>query len=115
MKTPTKFVKPLTSEQREQLKEIMKSSEPQRKRMRAHAGADHLHRPALGRATTTIDRGACAQRRDLAARRRRPSDRVPSRLLGPRQSFEQCQGAGGWPCAAAVAGRMDLDAGRDAV
>src|SRR5215470_1533183 len=37
MKTPTKFVKPLTSEQREQLKEIMKSSEPQRKRMRAHA------------------------------------------------------------------------------
>src|SRR5215510_4089636 len=37
MKTPTKFVKPLTSEQREQLKEIMKSSEPQRKRMRTHA------------------------------------------------------------------------------
>lgn len=37
MKTPTKFVKPLTSEQREQLKEIMKSSAPQRRRMRAHA------------------------------------------------------------------------------
>src|SRR5262249_7030157 len=37
MKTPTKFVEPLTSEQREQLKEIMKSSAPQRKRMRAHA------------------------------------------------------------------------------
>lgn len=37
MKTPTKFVKPLTSEQREQLREIMKSSVPQRKRMRAHA------------------------------------------------------------------------------
>ena len=36
MKTPTKFVKPLTSEQREQLTEIMKSSAPQRKRMRAH-------------------------------------------------------------------------------
>jgi transposase len=37
MKTPTKFVSPLTAEQREQLKEIMKSSAPQRKRMRAHA------------------------------------------------------------------------------
>jgi transposase len=37
MKTPTKFVKPTTSEQREQLGEIMKSSAPQRKRMRAHA------------------------------------------------------------------------------
>lgn len=36
MKTPTKFVKPLTSEQREQLIEIMKSPAPQRKRMRAH-------------------------------------------------------------------------------
>lgn len=37
MKTPTKFVKPLTSEQRDQLIEIMKSSAPQRKRVRAHA------------------------------------------------------------------------------
>src|SRR6266851_9097169 len=37
MKTPTKFVKSLTADQREQLKEIMKSSAPQRKRMRAHA------------------------------------------------------------------------------
>src|SRR5215510_16501428 len=37
MKTPTKFVKPLTPEQRDQLLEIMKSSAPQRKRMRAHA------------------------------------------------------------------------------
>lgn len=37
MKTPTKFVKPLTEEQRVQLKEIMKSPAPQRKRMRAHA------------------------------------------------------------------------------
>lgn len=37
MKTPTKFVKKLTSEQRQQLTEIMKSSAPQRKRMRAHA------------------------------------------------------------------------------
>jgi transposase len=37
MKTPTKFVKPLTPEQRNQLNEIMKSSLPQRKRMRAHA------------------------------------------------------------------------------
>lgn len=37
MKTPTKFVKPLTAEQRKQLGEIMKSSAPQRKRMRAHA------------------------------------------------------------------------------
>jgi transposase len=37
MKTPTKFVKPLMDEQREQLKEIMKSQGPQRKRMRAHA------------------------------------------------------------------------------
>jgi len=36
MKTPTKFVKTLSSEQREQLTEIMKSSAPQRKRMRAH-------------------------------------------------------------------------------
>jgi transposase len=37
MKTPTKFVKPLTAEQREQLGAIMKSSAPQRTRMRAHA------------------------------------------------------------------------------
>jgi transposase len=37
MKTPTKFVKPLTSKQREQLREIMTSAAPQRKRMRAHA------------------------------------------------------------------------------
>src|SRR5215813_4282206 len=37
MKTPTKFVKPLTSKQRDQLNEIMKSQAPQRKRMRAHA------------------------------------------------------------------------------
>lgn len=37
MKTPTKFVKPLTGEQRDQLKEIMKSQSPQRRRMRAHA------------------------------------------------------------------------------
>jgi transposase len=37
MKTPTKFVKPLTSKQREQLREIMTSTAPQRKRMRAHA------------------------------------------------------------------------------
>jgi transposase len=36
MKTPTKFVQPLTEEQCEQLKEIMKSQSPQRKRMRAH-------------------------------------------------------------------------------
>ena len=37
MKTPTKFVKPLTTAQREQLQAIMKSSAPQRTRMRAHA------------------------------------------------------------------------------
>src|SRR5215471_7344812 len=37
MKTPTKFVKALTTEQRDQLMEIMKSSAPQRTRMRAHA------------------------------------------------------------------------------
>jgi transposase len=37
MKRPTKFARPLTDEQREQLQEIMKSSAPQRKRMRAHA------------------------------------------------------------------------------
>src|SRR5712691_1274632 len=37
MKTPTKFVKPLTTEQREQLSVIMKSPAPQRTRMRAHA------------------------------------------------------------------------------
>src|SRR4029450_4272283 len=37
MKTPTKFVKPLTAEQREELQAIMKSAAPQRKRMRAHA------------------------------------------------------------------------------
>jgi transposase len=36
MKTPTKFVNPLTAEQRDQLGEIMKSTAPQRKRMRAH-------------------------------------------------------------------------------
>jgi transposase len=37
MKTPTKFVQPLTDEQREQLKEVMKSQSPHRPRMRAHA------------------------------------------------------------------------------
>jgi transposase len=37
MKTPTKFVKPLTAKHCEQLREIMTSSAPQRKRMRAHA------------------------------------------------------------------------------
>jgi transposase len=37
MKTPTKFVKPLTRVQCEQLQEIMKSAAPQRTRMRAHA------------------------------------------------------------------------------
>lgn len=37
MRTPTKFVKGLTDEQQSQLKVIMKSNAPQRKRMRAHA------------------------------------------------------------------------------
>jgi transposase len=37
MKTPTKFVKPLTREHREQLQAIMRSTAPQRTRMRAHA------------------------------------------------------------------------------
>lgn len=37
MKTPTKFVKPLRAEQREELQAVMKSAAPQRKRMRAHA------------------------------------------------------------------------------
>ena len=37
MKTPTKFVQPLTEAQREQLKDVMKSQSPQRTRMRAHA------------------------------------------------------------------------------
>ena len=37
MKTPTKFVKPLTTKQREQLSALMKSAAPQRTRMRAHA------------------------------------------------------------------------------
>jgi len=37
MKTPTKFVKPLTTAQREQLEALMKSAAPQRTRMRAHA------------------------------------------------------------------------------
>jgi len=37
MKTPTKFVKPLSLEQREELTTIMKSPAPQRTRMRAHA------------------------------------------------------------------------------
>jgi transposase len=37
MKTPTKFVKPLTAAQREQLEALMKSAAPQRTRMRAHA------------------------------------------------------------------------------
>lgn len=37
MKRPTKFVTPLTEQQREQLHVIMKSAAPQRKRMRAHA------------------------------------------------------------------------------
>lgn len=37
MKRPTKFVKLLTDEQRNQLKAVMKSQAPQRRRMRAHA------------------------------------------------------------------------------
>jgi transposase len=37
MKTPTKFVKSLTTAQREQLSALMKSAAPQRTRMRAHA------------------------------------------------------------------------------
>jgi transposase len=37
MKTPTKFVQPLTDEQRKQLKEVRKSQSSQRTRMRAHA------------------------------------------------------------------------------
>lgn len=37
MKTPTKFVKPLTTTQREHLSALMKSAAPQRTRMRAHA------------------------------------------------------------------------------
>jgi DNA-directed RNA polymerase sigma subunit (sigma70/sigma32) len=37
MKTPTKFVKPLTTARREQLQALMKSSAPQRTRMRALA------------------------------------------------------------------------------
>jgi hypothetical protein len=37
MKTPTKFVQPLTEEQREQLKDVMKSQASPRTRMRAHA------------------------------------------------------------------------------
>jgi transposase len=37
MKTPTKFVQPLTEAQREQLQEVMRSQSPQRTRMRAHA------------------------------------------------------------------------------
>src|SRR5262245_47837278 len=37
MKTPTKFVEPLTAVQREQRQAIMKSSAPQRTRLRAHA------------------------------------------------------------------------------
>jgi len=36
MRTPTKFVQDLTDEQKSQLKTIMKSDAPQRKRMRAH-------------------------------------------------------------------------------
>lgn len=37
MRTPTKFVQELTDEQQNELKVIMKSSAPQRQRMRAHA------------------------------------------------------------------------------
>ncbi|HZS09110.1 MAG TPA: IS630 family transposase [Blastocatellia bacterium] len=37
MKRPTKFVEPLTKAQRQQLKEVMKSDVPSRRRMRAHA------------------------------------------------------------------------------
>lgn len=37
MKRPTKFVKPLTDEQRQQLNEIIRSQAPYRRRMRAHA------------------------------------------------------------------------------
>src|ERR671931_2615021 len=47
MKTPTKFVKPLTPEQREQLGAIMRSAAPQRTRMRAHAGLLSERRYAL--------------------------------------------------------------------
>jgi hypothetical protein len=37
MKRPTKFVKPLSEEQRKELKEIMKSQASSRTRKRAHA------------------------------------------------------------------------------
>jgi transposase len=37
MKSPTKFVQPLTAQQREQLQGIMRSSVSYRKRIRAHA------------------------------------------------------------------------------
>lgn len=36
MRTPSKFVQDLTDEQKSQLKVVMKSNAPQRKRMRAH-------------------------------------------------------------------------------
>src|SRR5882724_6655074 len=47
MKRPTKFVKPLTTEQREQLSALMKSAAPQRTRMRAHAGLLRERRDSL--------------------------------------------------------------------
>jgi transposase len=46
MKTPTKFVKPLTPEQCDQLHEVMKSAAPHRTRTRAHAILlSHRHYP----------------------------------------------------------------------
>jgi len=47
MKTPTKFVKPLTTAQREQLQAIRQAAAPQRTRRRAHAGLLSERRYAL--------------------------------------------------------------------
>jgi transposase len=63
MKTPTKFVKPLSTEQREQLSALMKSAAPQRTRMRAHAVLLSERRDSLEQivASYQVDRDRVSQ------------------------------------------------------
>src|SRR5215471_1888512 len=63
MKTPTKFVKPLTDDQREQLHAIMKSTAPQRTRMRTHAGLLSERRYSLAQIADSyqVDRDRVSQ------------------------------------------------------
>jgi transposase len=63
MKTPTKLVKPLTTAQREQLQAVMKSTAPQRTRMRAHAMLLRARRYSLAQIAdlSQVDRDRVSQ------------------------------------------------------